>query len=309
MALLRRIYYAGLRPLLSRSAQLALRRVRFRVKHPFCRAVWPVLASAGTPPENWRGWPDGKRFALVLTHDVEGLRGYDRCPQVMELEAGCGMRSCMNFVPECYMVTDEFRAVLAERDFEVGVHGLRHDAKLFNSRRIFQERSVLINDYIHKWGAAGFRSPAMLRNLEWIRELDIEYDASTFDTDPFEPQPEGVGTVFPFWVPGGEEGDGYVELPYTLPQDLTLFGVKREKDIAIWKEKLDWVAEAGGMALVLTHPDYMDFDGASRVCDEYPARLYEDLLRYVKAKYEGEYWHALPREVARFWRGRDPKSD
>jgi hypothetical protein len=24
---------------------------------------------------------------------------------------------------------------------------------------------------------------------------------STFDTDPFEPQPDGMGTIFPFWVP------------------------------------------------------------------------------------------------------------
>ena len=41
----------------------------------------------------------------------------------------------------------------------------------------------------------------MLHNLVWLRDLDILYDASTFDTDPFEPQPEGMETIFPFWVP------------------------------------------------------------------------------------------------------------
>ena len=47
----------------------------------------------------------------------------------------------------------------------------------------------------------GFRTPTMFHHLEWTGELDIEYDSSTFDTDPFEPQPDGVGTIFPFWVP------------------------------------------------------------------------------------------------------------
>jgi len=46
----------------------------------------------------------------------------------------------------------------------------------------------------------GFRAPAMHDNLEWISELNLEYDLSTFDTDPFEPQSDGVGTIFPFKV-------------------------------------------------------------------------------------------------------------
>jgi hypothetical protein len=41
----------------------------------------------------------------------------------------------------------------------------------------------------------------MYHDLELLHHLDIEYDASTFDTDPFEPQPDGMGTIFPFWVP------------------------------------------------------------------------------------------------------------
>jgi hypothetical protein len=41
----------------------------------------------------------------------------------------------------------------------------------------------------------------MLRNLDWLHDLDVQYDASTFDTDPFEPQPDGRHTMFPFWMP------------------------------------------------------------------------------------------------------------
>ena len=38
----------------------------------------------------------------------------------------------------------------------------------------------------------------MHHNLDWISELEIDYDMSTFDTDPFEPMPQGAGTIFPF---------------------------------------------------------------------------------------------------------------
>ena len=73
-----------------------------------------------------------------------------------------------------------------------------------------------------------------MHNLEWISDLEIQYDASTFDTDPFEPQPDGVETIFPFWVSRpsslnsqlstlNHPRSGYVELPYTLPQDSTVF--------------------------------------------------------------------------------------
>jgi len=59
--------------------------------------------------------------------------------------------------------------------------------------------------------ASGFRSGFMLRNLDWFAYLDVQYDASTFDTDPFEPQPDGGHTIFPFWVPrpNGSSANGH----------------------------------------------------------------------------------------------------
>jgi len=140
----------------------------------------------------------------------------------------------------------------------------------------------------------------MHHNLGWVHDLDIKYDASTFDTDPFEPQSDGVSTIFPFWVQGSNKR-GYVELPYTLPQDFTLFVLLQEKDIDIWKQKLDWIAEKGGMALLNTHPDYMNFGGKELRAEEYPAEYYEEFLHYIESKYHGRYWHALPRDIAGFW--------
>lgn len=263
--------------------------------------VWPIDEKAGRPPEGWRGWPGQKRFALVLTHDVDTARGQAKCRELAEIERKMGFRSSFNFVPERYKVSDELRDYLTRSGFEVGVHGLVHDGKLYKSREIFQERAGRINHYLREWGAVGFRSPSMQHNLDWIHDLNIEYDASTFDTDPFEPQPDGVGTIFPFWVEGKTSAHGYVELPYTLPQDFTLYVVMKEKTIDIWKCKLDWIAEQGGMALINTHPDYMNFDGNDLVLEEYPAQYYEEFLQHIKKRHRGEFYHALPKDIFRLW--------
>src|SRR5207247_3206408 len=157
-----------------------------------------------------------------------------------------------------------------------------------------------LNQYLSEWKVVGFRSGFMHHNLEWLHDLKIEYDSSTFDTDPFEPQPDGVNTIFPFWVRGPGETWGYMELPYTLAQDSTLFLVLRKKCIDLWKRKLDWVAAHGGMALLNTHPDYMSFGGFRSPGCEYPSAYYKELLEFIREKYDGRFWLALPREVAAY---------
>lgn len=220
----------------------------------------------------------------------------------MELESRMGFRSSFNFVPERYVVDSRIRDQLKIRGFEVGVHGLNHDGKLFKSRDEFKKRSVKINRYLHNWEAVGFRSPAMHHNLAWIQDLDIKYDASTFDTDPFEPQSDGVSSIFPFRVKNRMTNQEYIELPYTIPQDFTVFILMKHEGLKIWKKKLDWIAANGGMALLNSHPDYMCFNGNKSSIEEYPLRHYVDFLMYIKEKYQGEYWHVLPREMANFWK-------
>lgn len=294
------IYYS-LKPLIPRRLQIWLRSQMISRKRLAYSGVWPILPNAGKPPGEFPGWPENKGFALVLTHDVDTALGQEKCLRVTKIEEKMGFRSSFNFVPERYNVSSELRHYLTGSGFEVGVHGLKHDGKLYSSKEIFQERANKINDYLKDWGAVGFRSPAMHHNLDWLHDLDIEYDASTFDTDPFEPQPDGVNTIFPFWVRGDSDKDGYVELPYTLPQDSTLFIIMKEKNIDIWKNKLDWIVEHGGMALINTHPDYKNFDGDNLALEEYTAQYYEELLQYIKTKYKGQYWQPLPRDIARFW--------
>jgi len=297
---LKTIYY-NLRPFIPRPLQIVLRRQIVLRKCKLYSHIWPIDEKAGNLPDDWSGWPDQKRFALVLTHDVDTAKGHKKCRELLDLEKSIGVRSSFNFVPERYNVSPDLRHYLIDNGFEVGVHGLKHDGKLYRSRKIFQSRSIRINHYLKAWESVGFRSPAMHCNLDWIHYLNIEYDASTFDTDPFEPQPDGVGTIFPFCVRADTNPRGYVELPYTLPQDFTLFVIMKQKNIKVWKEKLDWIAKKGGMVLLNTHPDYMDFKGKEVRMDEYPAKYYVEFLEYVKSEYEGQYWHVLPKDMAKFW--------
>jgi hypothetical protein len=220
----------------------------------------------------------------------------------MNVEKKLNFRSSFNFVPEDYFIPSSLRQSLNESGFEVGVHGLKHDGKLFISRKGFVTRAQRINNYLKEWSVAGFSSPSMLRNLEWMTDLNIEYGCSTFDTDPFEPQSDGVGTIFPFYVINSSKTKSYLELPYTLPQDHGLFIILREKDNNIWKQKLDWIAENGGMALLNTHPDYMNFEDIPCSFEQYPVNYYIDLLGYIETKYSGQYWHVLPRGLVQFWK-------
>jgi len=290
-----------IKPFIPRWLQIYLRRqIAFYRRKKYAH-LWPIDHRASEPPEDWPGWPGGKKFALVLTHDVDTKRGHNNVLKLMDLEERAGFNSSFNFVAERYNVSVSLRNRLSENGFEVGVHGLKHDGKLYSSKEIFNERALRINQYIRAWGASGFRSPAMHHNLEWMHQLQIMYDASTFDTDPFEPQSDGVRTIFPFWVNNGTSQEGYLELPYTLPQDFTLFILMKGKNIDIWKNKLKWIAEKGGMALINTHPDYMIFTEDRPGMEEYPAEYYREFLDYVRTKYQGQYWQALPNEVARFW--------
>ncbi len=294
-----RIYYT-IRPFLPRPLVVNIRRQIVRAKVRKYENVWPIDYRASKPPAGWKGWPEGKRFALVLTHDVDTAKGQDNCLHLARMENDAGFISSFNFVCRRYPLSPDVFKYLKDHGFEIGVHGVYHDGKKFDCREEFRERAAIINECLVQWNAVGFRSPAMQRNLEWMHDLNIEYDSSTFDTDPFEPQPDGVCTIFPFLVTCANGAGSYVELPYTLPQDFTLFVMMKHRDNRIWKEKLDWIARMGGMVLINTHPDYMSFDEGRLGSEEYSSRQYLDLLEYICERYEGQYWHCLPRDMAKF---------
>jgi hypothetical protein len=233
-------------------------------------------------------WPEGRRFAAILTHDVEGVAGVRNVRRVLEIERRQGFVSSWNFVAEWYPIEDGLFDHIRAMGGEIGLHAIKHDGKLFESRERFEAELPAIHRYLREWDAVGFRSPATHRNPDWMPELDCLYDSSFPDTDPFEPQPGGCCSIFPFFL------DDLVELPLTLVQDHTLWEILREDSIALWTDKSDWIIANQGLITLNTHPDYLDTPRR--------LRMYEEFLEYLSAQSDG--WHALPRDVAQWWRTR-----
>jgi hypothetical protein len=285
-----------------RSLQVAARRYILLTKRILHRTRWPIDRQAARRPSVFHGWPGGKRFALVLRHDVETGAGIWRCREILSREQALGLRSAFFFVPEDYPVKKDLRDAIVGMGCEVGVHGLKHDGKLYSSRRAFKDQALRINGYLKEWNSVGFASPSSHHRLDWMHDLNILYDTSSFDTDPFEPQPDGAKTIFPMRIDGPDMNRSFIEIPYTMPQDFTLFVILRENTIRIWKRKLDWIAMNGGMVMFITHPDYMRVPETKEARYTYSIGLYEEILSYIERKYHGAYWNALPREMAEFWK-------
>ena len=297
-------YYAA-RPLLPRRVQLRLRRALARHQHQGVASfpAWPVedglhrlydwlfdllagLAGEQVPAIDI--WPDGFAWALVLTHDVETQQGVDDMELLRGDERRLGFRSSWNFVPERYDVDAGLVARTKADGCEVGVHGLRHDGRDLASRRHLARRLPAIRRYATTWGAVGFRSPATQRAWSLMPRLGFEYDASYTDTDPYEPQPGGCCTYYPFFI------DDLVELPITVPQDHTLFEILLETDTGTWRRKVAALRERGGLALVLAHPDYAR--------NPHMAREWRALLEETAG--DPTMWQPLARDAARWWRDR-----
>ena len=297
-----RSYYLA-RPLLPRAVQLRLRRSFARVQGKSSFPAWPaednlhnfyawlfalVTDLAGGPVPFLDLWPNGKSWALVLTHDVETGIGYQDMDLLRSVERERGYKSSWNFVPLRYPVGDNVVRALQEEGCEVGVHGLRHDGRDLGSRRMVNRRVPEMRAYAKRWNAAGFRSPATQRHWELMPMLGFDYDSSYTDTDPYEPQPGGCCTYLPYF------NQEMVELPITMAQDHTLFTILQNPEANTWLRKAHLLRQRRGMALVLTHPDYAHdqriVNGYRRLLDEFQG--------------DDTVWHALPRDVATWWRNR-----
>ena len=81
-----------------------------------------------------------------------------------------------------------------------------------------------------------------------------------------------------------------------------MFLLLREKSPRIWKQKLDWIRQHGGLALVNIHPDYMSFIEPGLSSESYSAALIGEFMKYVNESYAGMFWNPLARELAQWFR-------
>ena len=263
--LTRRAYY-WIKPLLPSSARLALRRRFRRIQERAAFPAWPAETSlhrlealllgyveeVADEPLPWIApWPAPYDWSLVLTHDVERSKGYVNLGAVRSVEERLNLRSAWYFVPERdYCVQGSLLESLRASGCEVGLHGLRHDGRDLSSGT-FEKRLPAMREYAELWGASGFRSPATHRNRTFVQQLGLEHDSSWSDVARYEPQKGGSCSWLPFFI--GQ----VVELPITMPMDHTVFEVLGDPTDELWHQKADFLRAHGGMALMLTHPDYL----------------------------------------------------
>src|SRR5215831_5103741 len=116
--LLRNAYYL-LKPAFPPALRNAVRRVVAKRLRQRSKGSWPINELAGRPPDWWPGWPAAKKFAFVLTHDVESKKGLDRCRELAEMEMRLRFRSSFSFVPEGkYETPKSLRGFLKANGFE-----------------------------------------------------------------------------------------------------------------------------------------------------------------------------------------------
>jgi hypothetical protein len=298
-----RAYYC-VKGLIPQSLRHRLNSAAIRVRKPLEFPSWPCESAL---VEFWRTWvrqslevlgvhdewhvgfwPDGAKSCIVLTHDVESTKGFNRMETMADLEELYGFRSAWNLPLAQYPIDWQRVERLRARGFEFGAHGLCHDGRLFRSYRDFAELAPILERLAAEHGLRGFRAPSTLRDPRAIATMDFDFDSSFADTDPYEPQPGGTCSVFPFHL------SRLIELPYTLPQDHTLIHLLRRSPLPVWTIKAKWIASLGGMILTLTHPDYCG-DGVY-------LKAYEELLKRL-SEFDGA-WRALPAEVAGWWKQR-----
>jgi hypothetical protein len=303
--ILRRTYYF-IRPLLRVSVRRHLQKIYLRGWDRIPFPTWPVddtvdrvhrkllalllktQGLAGTP-FIWF-WPRGYTSCAIITHDVEDKRGRNFCASLMDLDESFGIRSAFQLVPENnYDVSKSFRDSITARGFEVNVHDLKHDGRLYADHAEFQRRAARINSYVREYGAQGFRSGILYRNADWFDAFEFSYDMSLPNVAHLDPQRGGCCTAMPFFI------GKIVELPLTCTQDYTLFQILGDYSINLWKKQIALIRKNYGLISFIAHPDYLL---EPRALDTYKA-----LLEYLASlRAQDVLWTALPREVADWWR-------
>lgn len=262
----------------------AVRRIYLRAR----QAAEPELEPV--PP-----WPDGKRFAIALTHDVDSATGLTTSLDIARDEADRGLMSCWYVVGDDYPLPPSALSELRDGGHELGLHDAHHDNKIaFLDPKQISDRLDRCRPLIEEYGMAGFRSPSMLRSERLYDALEprFAYDSSIPDTGLL-PRPNGCATVFPF-----QRGALQI-LPLTLPPDGQLLGrgLGPAEVVRAWIDKAEWIARMGGAAVHLTHPE-PGFSASPGM-----RSAYREFLDWVRGREDA--WVARPSEIVEHWRSRE----
>jgi peptidoglycan/xylan/chitin deacetylase (PgdA/CDA1 family) len=244
---------------------------------------YPVVSEDGDVAESTDGaWPGGRRYPLLVTHDVD-------------TREGMGLRPCFFLVGHGYPWDAGFIDAVHQAGGEIGLHGDVHDNRIAWADAAKAGRRLdSCKRLIRRHDILGFRSPSLLVSDALYEALGprFAWDSSVPDTDTHTllGARRGCGTTFPF-----RRGETLV-LPTTMPADdrLQLLGYEGLDLLDLLRRKWLYIRQTGGLCHFITHAEPHLF-GRPVTRD-----LYRALLREILDA--GDAWVTTPSEVAGYWR-------
>jgi len=263
------------------------------------------MAETSTAADPVPFWPNGKRFAVVVSHDVDTDYVYHRRAVLDHLRAineSAGMRAAWLVVGK---YAEAGRAALDDLHaggHEIGFHDVEHDHRLaFLPLPRIRDRMAQSAVLRERYGATGFRSPNFLRTPALFRALDgaFEYDMSMHDvamsTASFAGRIEGCRTCLPFFV----RGTDVLEIPTTVPDDVQ-FEIRGLTDVNAmldqqWRS-IQRIKLHGGLANVTIHAEPPPLTQPRAIA------VFQKLLSRLAA--DPDAWLTTPHALNRHWRRR-----
>jgi hypothetical protein len=262
------------------------------------------LVEAETADRGVALWPAGKQYAVVLTHDIDteySLRHPETLQLFSEIEARHGLRSAWMVVSSLLERGTEVLDRLHAAGHEIGFHDACHDHRLaFLPPEEMAVRLAEIEPLSRRYGTVGFRSPNYLHTPSLFAALGgrVRYDMTLRNFASLlsgtAVTHEGCSTSMPFFF----EGTDVVEIPNTVPEDVTLEldGHGPSQAVAEQVRVVEGIRARQGVVNVITHPEpYLS--ARPRWVDAY-RRLVDHLAGDEQA------WIVCPATLCRHWRRR-----
>ena len=223
---------------------------------------WPVERSLdlGQPHPSYAG----RQAVLLITHDIDSHPELASIEAVRAMERGLGLVSSFGFVPKISWPAEDTARGLIDEGCDVYVHDIAHNGRLpFLSpsqiraalTEVF-DRSPWAGEVMHTFRTGQLlASPALFSVLAERFAIDMSIPDTERD-GPYGGN-AGCGTVLPFRF------HGLLEIPVTMPQEVFLrqvYGLSADESLGIWRDKLAYIKQVGGVASLNVHPVWLERD-------------------------------------------------
>ncbi|MEI6040074.1 MAG: polysaccharide deacetylase family protein [Candidatus Berkelbacteria bacterium] len=203
---------------------------------------------------------NGHKSTILITHDVDYLKGYESVLEIARMEASLGLKASYYFLVHAgYKISSEVLKQLVELGHEIGVHGYAYDLRLAyrgqaeiakQLKKAKQELETLTGEKVY-----GFRNHS-LRNsvnmLQAVQEAGFIYESGVYPIKKIN----NFNTFFcwPFKYAQKE----LVEIPVTWPMDTEVFrnlNLTDEQALDFYKEKIGLITKLHGVVCLNQHPE------------------------------------------------------